>query len=119
MSVDDDIEIIGSKAGSVEIGQQAMLEIIDAPHLVWYFVAGSGVDEDGVIAGADYQGIHRGVETVLRVGGKLLLPHRFWDDAKHGAAVEIVEAIGKDGEFEIAKRSAVQRHAPCAVKAKG
>ncbi len=55
MSVDDDVEIIGSKAGVVEIGEQALFGIKDAARLLRELVAGSGIDEDGVIAGADGQ----------------------------------------------------------------
>ena len=65
-----------------------------------------------MIAGADGQGIHGDVQTVLGIGGELFLPERFGNDAEHGAAVEIVESVGDDGEFEIAKCSAVQRSAP-------
>ena len=34
MSVDDDIEIIGSKAGGIEIGEQALFGVEDAARLL-------------------------------------------------------------------------------------
>ena len=58
------------------------------------------------------------MQAILGIGGKLLLPERFGNDAEHGSAIEVVEAVGNDGEFEIAKRSAMQRGAPVVVRTK-
>ena len=69
MSVDDDIEIIGSKAGGIEIGKQALFVVVDAAGLLGQFVAGSGVDEDGVIRGADGQRVHGDMEAILASAG--------------------------------------------------
>jgi hypothetical protein len=49
------------------------------------------------------------MEPIVGVGGEFLLPERLGDYAKHGSAVEVVESVGDDGKFEIAKRGAVQR----------
>ena len=108
MGVDDDVKVIGSKAGGGQIGEQAFFVFKEAAALLRQLVARAGFDEDGVIAGADGEGIHGEGQTVLRVGGDLFFPERFGNDAEHGSAIEIEGAVGEEGEFEIAKVYAVQ-----------
>ena len=75
-------------------------------------VADAGLDEDVVLAGAHQQRIEAERNGVALVGRDALFPHDFGDDAEHGAAVGAIDAVGEDGQLEVAECRSVHRSSP-------
>src|SRR5207245_252426 len=99
--VDDDVYFLGTNASSGERGRQQLLVGVDLAHLGGLLVADAGLDDHGVFAGADDDGVEAEQDAVLVVGRDALLPQGLGHDAEHGSAVEQVGAVGADGQLEV------------------
>src|SRR5216683_4758540 len=101
MRVDDDVHLIRLNSGRSERRRQKLLVAVDLAHLCWLLVADPGLNQHRLLPGAHDNGVEPQQDAVLVVGWGALLPERLWHYAKHGSAVEVVGAIGADGQFEV------------------
>ena len=103
VGIDDNVDLLGVDTGGGERGGEEFLIAVDLTHLGGLLVADAGLDEDGVVSGADDGGVESQEDAVLVVGGGAFLPECLGDDTEHGTAVEPVYAIGADGEFVVSE----------------
>jgi hypothetical protein len=66
--------------------------------------ADAAVDQDDLRTGAHQQWARRQRNPIACVRRRPLLPHRLWDRAEHGAAVETKEPIDERRDVELAER---------------
>ena len=112
MRVDDDVDFVGRNSGGLEVLQQQRLVAIDGLALLAELAADPGLDQHIVPASADQQGIQAHGNVVALVGGDAFFPQNFRHHAEHGAAIQVVVAIGKYRQFEVAQRRTVHGLSP-------
>ena len=106
MRVDDDVHIFKSDAGGGEALRRSCFASKTARSFSGSLLPMPGFDNDGVLTGTDNDGVEAKLDAVLRIRGCTLLPHGLGHHTEHGSAVEIIGAIGEDGQLEIAERGA-------------
>ena len=102
--VDDNVDLVRGNAGGGEVVEQLGRLAIKLDHAVGELVAHTGLDQHGLLAGANHERVKTGSDVVAAVGFDPARPHHFRDNAEECSAVERVSSIRKDTEFEVAER---------------
>src|SRR5258708_39543738 len=107
VSVDDDVDIVGTYADGMQIVEHPGRLAIDPCHLFREFVADPGLNQNILFPRADKQRIKSGRDSVLLVGCGLLRPEYLRHDTEKTSAIEEVVAVRNNGKLEIAKGCAI------------
>ncbi len=99
--------VVRGDAASREIIEQLRGLPVELDHPLGELVAHARLNQHGVLAGANEQRVESGADIVLFVGLYLARPHYLGHNAEKRAAIERVNAIRKNREFEVAKREPV------------
>jgi hypothetical protein len=103
VGIDDGVDAFERDTCFSEGGGEQGLGTVDLCKLWWQFLAEASFNDRRVQAGrgagADDEGVEAEGDAVLVVAGNGAVPEGFGDDAEHGTAVEVAEAVGEDEQL--------------------